>query len=129
MITFTNLCSASEIGANSYLIELDGTRLVLDVGVHPKKAGNASKPQLNLIGDAGVDAIFVSHAHLDHIGALPLLQEAYPRAEVIMTRGTADVGQAMLHNSVNVMTAQRMFDGIVEYPFFTHGELERAAMQ
>lgn len=129
MITLTNLCGASEIGANSYLLEIDGTRLVLDTGVHPKKEGNASKPRIELIGDAGVDAIFVTHAHLDHIGALPLYQDAYPRAEVLMTRGTAEVGTAMLHNSVNVMTARRMFDGIVEYPFFTHGELERAAMQ
>lgn len=129
MITFTSLCSASEIGANSYLLEMDSTRLVLDAGVHPKKEGNASKPRIDLIGDAGVDAVFVTHAHLDHIGALPLYQDAYPRAEVIMTRGTAEVGKAMLHNSVNVMSARRMFDGIVEYPFFTHGELERAVMQ
>lgn len=129
MITFTNLAGAAEIGANSYLLEIGGTRLVLDAGVHPKKEGNASKPRLDLIDRGGVDAVFVTHAHLDHIGALPLYQEEFPRAEVIMTRGTAEVGQVMLHNSVNVMTARRMADGIVEYPFFTHGELERAVMQ
>lgn len=129
MITFTHLSAASEIGANSYLLEMDGTRLVLDAGVHPKKQGNASKPLFDLIGPGGVEAVFVTHAHLDHIGALPILQDAFPRAEVIMTRGTAEVGDAMLHNSVNVMTAQRLCDGVVEYPFFTHGELERAAMQ
>lgn len=128
MITLTNLSGASEIGSNCYLLELDATRIVLDAGVHPKKDGNASKPQLELIGVGGADAIFVTHAHLDHIGALPVFQDLYPRAEVIMTQGTAEVGQAMLHNSVNVMSAKRMFDGVVEYPFFTHGELERAMM-
>lgn len=130
MIAFTNLSGAVEIGANSYLLNIDGTHIVLDAGVHPKKEGEASKPQWNLISDTSApDAIFVSHAHLDHIGALPVLQEEYPRAEVIMTPGTAEVGKAMLHNSVNVMSAKRMFDGIVEYPFFSHGELERASAQ
>lgn len=130
MISFTNLAAGAEIGANSYLLNVDGTYIVLDVGVHPKKDGNASKPRLELITDAQApEAVFVSHAHLDHIGALPVLQEAWPRAEVIMTQGTADIAQAMLHNSVNVMMSKRMFDGIVEYPFFTHGELERASAQ
>lgn len=128
MITFTNLSGAAEIGANSYLLEIDGTRIVLDAGVHPKKEGNASKPHPELIGDGGLDTVFITHAHLDHIGALPIYQDLYPRAEVIMTQGTAEVGKAMLHNSVNVMTAKRMFDGITEYPFFTHGELERATL-
>ena len=126
MITFTNLTGAAEIGANCYLLDMDGTRVVLDVGVHPKKDGNASKPRLELLGEEGVDTVFITHAHLDHIGALPVLQEEFPRAEVVMTQGTSEVGQAMLHNSVNVMSARRMFDGIAEYPFFTHGELERA---
>ena len=130
MISFTNLSGASEIGANSYLLNIDGTHIVLDAGVHPKKEGEASKPRWDLLTDAGApEAIFVSHAHLDHIGALPVLQELYPQAEVIMTTGTAEIGKAMLHNSVNVMSSKRMFDGIAEYPFFTHGNLERCAAQ
>lgn len=129
MISFTNLSGAAEIGANCYLLEMDGVCVTLDAGVHPKKEGNDSKPRLELLAEHAPEAIFVSHAHLDHIGALPVVQEQFPRAEVIMTQGTAAVGAAMLHNSVNVMTSKRMFDGIIEYPFFTHGELERAVSQ
>lgn len=130
MISFTNLSGAAEIGANSYLLSVDGTQIVLDAGVHPKKEGEASKPRWDLLTDTRApEAVFVSHAHLDHIGALPVLQETYPQAEVIMTTGTAEIGKAMLHNSVNVMSAKRMFEGIVEYPFFTHGGLERACAQ
>ena len=106
---------------------MDGTHIVLDAGVHPKKEGNASKPRWELIPETvAPEVVFVSHAHLDHIGALPVLQENYPQMEVIMTPGTAEVGKVMLHNSVNVMSSKRMFDGIAEYPFFTHGGLERA---
>ncbi len=127
MITFTNLTRESEIGANSYMLDLDGSRIVLDAGMHPKRDGNAAKPAYELIGAAAPDSIFVTHAHLDHIGTLPVLQEEYPQAEVVMTHGTAEVGIAMLHNSVNVMTSKRMEEGIAEYPFFLHGSLDHMA--
>ncbi len=127
MITFTNLTKGSEIGANSYLLDIDGSRIVLDAGMHPKKDGNEAKPAYELIGPAAPDTIFVTHAHLDHIGTLPVLQDEYPAAEVIMTRGTAAVGIAMLHNSVNVMTSKRLNEGIAEYPFFMHGSLEHVS--
>lgn len=127
MITFTNLTGVDEIGANSYLLELEGSRIVLDAGMHPKKDGNEAKPDYGIIGAAAPDCIFITHSHLDHIGTLPVFQDEYPTAEVIMTEGTAKVGDAMLHNSVNVMTSKRLAEGIFEYPFYTHGELERAA--
>ena len=129
MTTFTNLTGAAEIGANCYLISRGNTHLVLDVGMHPKRIGNEAKPQLGLLDTHAPQSVFITHAHLDHIGVLPVLQDLFPAAEVNMTEATAEVGGAMLHNSVNVMSAQRLFDGITEYPFFTHGELERAKNQ
>lgn len=127
MIKFTNLSRNTEIGSNCYLLDIDGSRIVLDAGMHPKKEGNEAKPEYTLIGSADPDVIFITHAHLDHIGTLPVFQDEYPQAEVIMTEGTAVVGAAMLHNSVNVMTAKRTQEGICEYPFFTHTELDEAA--
>lgn len=127
MITFTNLSRATDIGSNSYLLDLDGSRIVLDAGMHPKKSGSEAKPDFSLIGAADPDTIFITHAHLDHLGTLPVFQDEYPRAEVIMTEGTAEIGLAMLHNSVNVMTSKRIQEGILEYPFFSHEELSAAA--
>lgn len=126
MISFTNLSGATEIGSNCYLLDLDGVRVVLDSGMHPKKEGLAATPEFGLI-DGDPDALFVTHSHLDHIGTVPLFQEKFPRTQVFMTLGTTVIGEAMLHNSVNVMTSKRTSEGISEYPFFTHKELERAA--
>ncbi|MGN0874733.1 MAG: MBL fold metallo-hydrolase [Akkermansia sp.] len=127
MTTFTNLTRGAEIGSNSYLLDLDGTRVVLDAGMHPKREGVEATPNYKLIGGADPDTIFVTHAHLDHLGTLPMLQDAYPGAEVNMTEGTALIADAMLHNSVNVMTSKRTQEGIVEYPLFSHKDVETAA--
>ncbi len=121
---FLSLTRGRGIGANSYLLDLDGTRVVLDAGMHPREEGSASLPEFSRIGDGQVEAIFVSHSHLDHIGALPLAMRKFPHAPVYMTEGTAELGAAMLHNSVNVMTAKREELGISDYPFFTHRELD-----
>ena len=125
MISFTNISGAEEIGANCYLLEMDGTRIVLDSGMHPKKEGKAAMPDFDSLEPNSVEAVFLSHSHLDHLGTLPVLQEKQPAAEVFMTPAAAALSEVMLHNSVNVMSAKRLDLGIVEYPFFTHNDLDR----
>jgi len=51
----------------------------------------------------------------------------FPRARVFMTEATAEVGNVLLHNSVNVMTRQREEIGEMSYPLFTHRETDRAS--
>lgn len=124
-ITFTNLTRAVEIGANSYLLELAGKRVVLDSGMHPKCEGALALPNHELVADGSVDAILLSHAHQDHIGSLPVLQRRQPQAPVFMTEPTRLLGDVMLHNSVNVMLKKRE-EGVSEYPHFAHRELDGA---
>ena len=123
---FTNLTRRTEIGANSYYLEIGNQRLVLDCGMHPKFEGDEALPNLKSIGDRRLDAILISHSHHDHIGTLPVLMRRQPGARVFMTEATAEIGNALLHNSVNVMTRQREELGTMLYPLFTHRETDRA---
>ncbi len=123
-IRFTNLTGAVEIGSNCYLLEIEGRRILLDTGSHPKKEGNDALPRLDLIPDDSVDAIIMSHAHQDHIGSLPVAMRRQRRAPVLMTSATALIGDVMLHNSVNVMIAEKSSGGPAEYPLFTHREVD-----
>lgn len=124
---FINLTRRTEIGANSYYLEAAGQRLVLDSGMHPKEEGEESLPNFRALGDRKLDAIVLSHAHLDHVGTLPVLMRRQPEARIFMTEATAEIGSALLHNSVNVMTRQREELGVVMYPLFTHRETDRAS--
>ena len=123
---FINLTRRVEIGANSYYLEIGGHRLVLDCGMHPKNEGDDALPNFKPIADRPLDAILISHAHQDHIGTLPVLMRRQPNARVFMTDATAEIGDTLLHNSVNVMTRQREELGATLYPLFTHRETDRA---
>src|SRR5262249_54696816 len=99
-------------------------------GMHPKDTGEEALPNFKVIADREIEAILISHAHQDHIGTLPVLMRRFPNARVFMTDATADIGNVLLHNSVNVMTRQRQeIGGAVAgvYPLFTHRETDRAS--
>ncbi len=82
-------------------------------------------PLLTHLAGLPVDALLLSHAHLDHIGSLPVLMRQQPQARIFMTEPTAAIGDALLHNSVNVMTREREEVGVI-YPLFTHRETDKA---
>ncbi len=120
----TNLTRRTEIGANSYLLEIAGRQLLLDAGMHPKAEGEEATPAFHLLPEA-LDAIVLSHAHQDHLGSLPL---AMRRGDgpVFMTEATQLLSDVMLHNSVNIMTRIREEKGQPNYPLFTHREVEKS---
>ena len=124
---FINLTRRTEIGANSYYLEIGGRRVVLDCGMHPKNTGDDALPNFKPIADREIDAIIISHAHQDHIGTLPVLMQRQTKARVFMTEPTAEIGDVLLHNSVNVMMRQREEIGAVLYPLFTHRGVDRAS--
>ncbi|MEP6686303.1 MAG: MBL fold metallo-hydrolase [Verrucomicrobiota bacterium] len=127
-LKFINLTRQIEIGANSYLLEIGDRGIVLDSGMHPKNQDEDALPNFKCLANRPVDAILISHAHQDHIGTLPILMRRHPEAPVFMTAPTAEIGDTLLHNSVNVMTRQREErDASSMYPLFTHREADRAA--
>ena len=123
-MAFHSFARGIDVGAHCYLVELEGARVLLDAGTHPKRAGLETLPDLDAIPFEAIDGILVSHAHLDHIGALPVLCREFPDAPVYATEETLAIGEAMLHNSVNVMKAQRRELGIGAYPLYTHDEID-----
>ena len=123
---FINLTRQNEIGANSYFLEIQGRKIILDAGLHPKKLGEEALPHYRQIPDGEVDAVMISHAHQDHIGSLPVLMRRQPQAKAFMTTATGRLTDIMLHNSVNVMSRQREELGLASYPLFTHREADQA---
>ncbi len=122
-----NLNPDADIGASAWFIEIEGHRLLMDAGIHPKREGLEALPRYDLVKNEEVDAIAISHCHHDHVGSLPVALRYFPRAHVLMTELSYFLVERVLHNSVNVMKRQRDELGIREYPLFSHGEVEEVA--
>ena len=122
-VRFQSLTRKSEIDANCYLLESSKIGILLDAGMHPKAEGILKLPQLNQVEDKPIDAIILSHAHLDHSGAIPYLLQQHPKALVYATQATRLLAEAVWHNSVNIMIKKRDELDIAEYPFFTHDQV------
>ena len=119
-----NLNPDPEIGASGWFVDIEGHRLLMDAGTHPKIEGRGSLPLYGLIAKEDVDAIAISHCHHDHVGSLPVAVRHFPKAHVLLTELSYFLVERVLHNSVNVMTRQRDEAGIKEYPLYSHDEVD-----
>src|SRR5271165_7092006 len=119
-----NLNPDTDIGASAWFVELEGHRLLMDAGVHPKREGRPSLPLYDLVQNEELDAIAISHCHHDHIGSLPVAARYARKAHILMTELSGCIAGRVLHNSVNVMQRQRDERGVKEYPLFTHDQVE-----
>ncbi len=108
---------AGEVGASCILVTLGERRILLDCGMRMK---GDSLPDLSTVQDAGgVDAIVLSHAHMDHSGSLPVLSEAFPAARLYLTPPTLALIRVLLYDSLKIMAQEE------EIPTFDRRQVER----
>lgn len=125
MIKFLPLGGAGEIGANCYYLNIAGTGIVLDCGMHPQKTGIESLPKFDLITDKPVDYALISHSHQDHLMSLPFLVKHHPYTKIITSRQTRDLAELTLHNSVSIIQKDLEKDNSIQ--FYTHAEIDLLA--
>ncbi len=113
------------IGANSLYLKIGGLNLLIDCGLNPKTPGLDAMPDLRPLRGVHLDAIIVTHCHLDHIGSLPVVMREHPEAVVLLTNSSRMLIEKMLRNSANVMQQQSEEAAIPGYPLFTHDEIRQ----
>jgi len=106
MIRILPLGGAGEIGASCFYLNIDGSGIILDCGVHPQRTGLESLPKFDLIKDESVDYVLISHAHQDHLSALPYLVQRHPYIKIETTPQTRALAELILHNSVSILREQ-----------------------
>lgn len=70
----------NQIGGSIIEISTDTTRIVFDIGINLDEDGEPEIPSIDglFIGEATVDAVFISHYHADHIGLIDKLLPGIP---------------------------------------------------
>ncbi|MGJ3243493.1 MAG: MBL fold metallo-hydrolase [Opitutales bacterium] len=123
-IRLTDLNRDGGIGANALLLEWGNCRLLIDAGIHPKRLGLEAVPDFRQIADGPLDAIILTHCHLDHLGALPIAAAKFPEAQLLTSRSNALIAPRMLRNSVNVMRRQREETGNPDLPLYSRSMVD-----
>lgn len=103
MATLTSLGGAGTVTGSKHLLESDGRRWLIDCGLFQ---GLKNLRELNWaefpIDPASIDAVLLTHAHLDHSGYLPKLVKEGFRGPIISTRATRDVASLILLDSAHL---------------------------
>lgn len=103
-MNYVFLGGAGEVGASCLLVKVAGRNILFDCGVRVNQTREKSLPNLGLlrVHAPTLDAIFISHAHADHVGGLPLVHQMYPTTPIHTTTPTAHAATVMLGNAVNL---------------------------
>lgn len=95
--------AARQVTGSMHLLETDGTRLLLDCGSMQGHRHEANERNANLPFDASsIDAVLLSHAHIDHCGNLPTLTKHGFTRDIIGTHATNDLARIMLLDSAKI---------------------------
>jgi metallo-beta-lactamase family protein len=128
--------AAHTVTGSQHLLEINGHKLLLDCGLYQGKRSVAYERNTNFrFKPVDVNAVILSHAHIDHAGNLPnLVKQGYEGA-IHVTHATKDISTAMLADSgriqesdaefVNKKRAERGEDPIE--PLYTEADAEETA--
>ena len=102
------LGAANEVGRSGFLVNCNGTKLLLDYGVMFGRRG--SPPQYPLhVKPKDLDAIIITHAHLDHSGNVPSLFVS-GNTDVYATPPTFDLSKLLINDMLKIEKNSHPFD-------------------
>jgi Cft2 family RNA processing exonuclease len=133
--TVKPLGGAGEVGGSALLVQTRrGANVLLDAGQRVKGEYGAESTSQFHYGVTGVDrlhAILISHAHIDHIGSLPLIHRHHSDQQkvpvpVLMSEPTHRLGEVMLQDSAKIQHSREMTIANLAESDFGEGAMEAA---
>lgn len=109
--TITSYGAAGEVTGSKHLIQTpSGKRILLDCGLFQGRREEATEKNKEFGFDpTSIDAVLVSHAHVDHTGLLPkLVKEGYS-GTIYMSNGTKELSDPMLMDSARIQMEDQNF--------------------
>lgn len=126
------LGAAGTVTGSRYLIEADGRRLLVDCGLFQGYKNLRDRNRAPFpVAPSSIDAVVLTHAHLDHSGYLPALVRDGFRGKVHCTHGTRELCGLLLPDSGHLLEEEASYAARKGYsrhaspqPLYTQAEAE-----
>lgn len=102
--------AARTVTGSQHLLEINGTRLLLECGLYQGRRSETYERNRSFpFNPAKIDAVVLSHAHIDHSGNLPHLVKGGFEGPIFATRATTDLAEIMLRDSGHIQESDAAF--------------------
>lgn len=104
--------AAGEVTGSNHILEGDGVTIMIDCGFFQGvKVCDDKNNDPFPYNPATVDAVFVTHAHLDHVGRIPKLMNEGFKGKIYSTPPTREIAKLMLDDTLRVIAREAKADG------------------
>ena len=103
------LGAAQSVTGSCYLVEASNMRLLVDCGLYQERELKGRNWAPFPVSPETIDAVLLTHAHLDHCGLLPKLVREGFRGSIYCTAATTEIAEIMLLDSANLQQEDAEF--------------------
>jgi len=101
-IKLTFLGGAQNVTGSQFLVEANNARFLIDCGLYQEREFRGRNWEPFLIPPDSIDAVLLTHAHLDHCGLLPKLVRDGFRGNIYCTAATSEITKIILLDSAKI---------------------------
>ena len=108
-IKLSFLGAARNVTGSRYLLEANGTRILVDCGMYQERKLKDRNWEPFCVPPDTIDAVLLTHAHLDHCGLLPKLVHDGFKGSIYCTQATAEIAEIILLDSAHLQMEDAEF--------------------